>query len=334
MLTLYSKSTTMKESIFISDPVYGEREVKSPVLIELIDSQPLQRLKRINQFGIPDEFYHKENFSRFDHCTGVMFLLEHLGASEEEQAAGLLHDVSHMAFSHLYDWVVDDYTKPGGTESRQDDIHVDFIRNSEIPDILQTHGYNVDHLTNYHHFGLLERDSPDLCADRVDYSLREFPSDTAKKIYQGLTTYDDQIVCNNLETAQVFGREFLNLQMDHWGGYEALVRYHLFSGVLKRALEQEIIGLPDFSIDDGHIVDKLKHSSDSQIQKMLQFLRQKHLTQPNEGVRVFKKFRFIDPPFLTDEGLKRLSEHDDEYKQALNQAREKNNQGLLVPNLI
>lgn len=324
----------MKESIFINDPVYGKRGVKSPMLIELINSQPLQRLKRINQFGIPDEFYHKKNFSRFEHCTGVMFLLEHLGASEAEQAAGLLHDVSHMAFSHLYDWVVDDYTKPGCTESRQDDNHVDFIRNSEIPAILQSHGYEVGHITNYHHFGLLERDSPDLCADRVDYSLREFSPATAKKIYQGLTTFDGQIVCSNLETAQVFGREFLILQMEHWGGYEALVRYHLFSRVLKRALEQEIIGLPDFSIDDGHIVDKLKHSPDTQIQKMLQFLRQKHPSQPNEGVKVFKKFRFIDPPFLTDCGLKILSEQDNEYKQALNQAREKNNKGSLVPNLI
>ncbi|HUB93002.1 MAG TPA: HD domain-containing protein [Verrucomicrobiae bacterium] len=87
----------------IDDRVYGSAEVNSNVLLDLINSQPVQRLKGIAQFGIPDEFYHKQNYSRYEHSVGVMILLQRLGASEEEQIAGLLHDVSHTAFSHVID---------------------------------------------------------------------------------------------------------------------------------------------------------------------------------------------------------------------------------------
>lgn len=70
----------------------------------------MQRLKGISQFRIPDKYYFKDNYSRFEHSIGVMVLLGKLGASQEEQIAGLLHDVSHKAFSHVYDWVVVDYS--------------------------------------------------------------------------------------------------------------------------------------------------------------------------------------------------------------------------------
>lgn len=44
--------------MILNDKIYGKVEVKSPVMIELIKSAPMQRLKKISQFGVPDEFYH------------------------------------------------------------------------------------------------------------------------------------------------------------------------------------------------------------------------------------------------------------------------------------
>ena len=123
----------------------------------------MQRLKSIAQFGIPDKYYHLKNFSRFEHCVGVMMLLKKLGATEEEQIAGLLHDVSHTAFSHVVDWVVGE----GKTEDFQDEQHKNYIFSSSIPQILKQYSYDPERITDYHNFGLLEREVPDLCADRV-----------------------------------------------------------------------------------------------------------------------------------------------------------------------
>ena len=53
----------------INDNVYGEEEIREQVLIDLINSKEIQRLKGISQFGIPEEYYHMLCFSRYDHSA-------------------------------------------------------------------------------------------------------------------------------------------------------------------------------------------------------------------------------------------------------------------------
>src|SRR5205807_2656177 len=139
-----------------------------PVLEKLINSPSMQRLKKIKQSGLPKSLYIE--FDRFEHSIGVMLILRILGASLEEQIAGLLHDVSHTAFSHLIDWVMGDTLK----EDFQDKNHKKFIKSSEIPKILERYGFDVKRVIKIKSFPLLEQPSPNLCAYRVDYALREF----------------------------------------------------------------------------------------------------------------------------------------------------------------
>lgn len=109
--------------MIVEDSVFGKFEVKEPVLIELLNSKAMQRLKMISQVGIPDKYYSYGCGSRYEHSLGVLFLLKKLDASLEEQVAGLLHDVSHTAFSHVADWVFG--TKEN--ENYQDDNHLDVL---------------------------------------------------------------------------------------------------------------------------------------------------------------------------------------------------------------
>ncbi len=320
---------TPENTLIQHDQIYGESRIDIPVAIDVIRSATFQRLKRINQYGVPDEFYHLPNFSRYEHSIGVMLLLKHLGASEEEQLAGLLHDVSHKAFSHVYDWVAGSAKH----EDSQDKGHMQYIENSELAAILSAHGYKVEKITDYHRFGLLERESPDLCADRVDYALRELKPELAREIFKGLTVFNGQIVCKNLQRAAKFGRAFLKLQVEHWGGYEAVVRYHIFSGILKLALEKGIITPENFMTDDDFVTTKLKESGDEEISRKLNFLRQKPLPKTKEGITVHKKFRYIDPLFINNGKLLRLSEADEKFLETLEKAREENLKGVIVPNI-
>src|SRR3989338_3104441 len=90
----------------ISDKIYGRFTVTEPVLIELIKSKPLRRLKGIDNRGAWAFHYSSPgSLSRYDHSLGVMLLLKKFCADPEEQIAGLLHDVSHTAFSHVADFV-------------------------------------------------------------------------------------------------------------------------------------------------------------------------------------------------------------------------------------
>jgi HD superfamily phosphohydrolase len=217
--------------MIINDEIYGKIKINSPVLIELIKSQPMQRLKKIAQCGIPNQYYFFKGGNRFDHCVGVMLLLKQLGATEEEQVAGLLHDVSHTAFSHVIDWVV----STGETEDYQDNQHAQFINGKEISAILKKYKIDSNRIANYHHyFSLLEKNIPDLCADRVDYALDEFPPAVSKRLVKALIVKGNGIVFKDEKNALVFAQNYLKRQMAHWGSYEAVVRYSILAKILKK----------------------------------------------------------------------------------------------------
>ena len=116
----------------IDDRVYGKIQVTEPVLLEIMQSQPVQRLKGIYQAGISIRAIPKLTVTRFEHSVGVMYLLQKLGASVEEQIAGLLHDVPHTAFSHVVDYVF---------RSKEHDFHEKFhekiITESGVPIVLK-----------------------------------------------------------------------------------------------------------------------------------------------------------------------------------------------------
>ncbi len=318
----------------IKDKVYGTKSISEPILLELLRTPSVRRLKGISQYGIPDRYYHRENYSRFDHSIGVMLLLRILGATLEEQVAGLLHDLSVPAFSHVTDWLFGDGKK--GIEDYHDKLHNEFVLKTEIPSILKKHGFVLERILDESNFTLLENKIPDLCADRVDYALREFkcwPKLNALKVsLSGLINYNGEIVFNNPKSAKAFASNFLDLQTLHWGGSEAVLRYNVFSKTLQTALDKNIISESDFYKDEKHILKRLERSKNNDIKEWLVILRSKKVVYPNEHrkERVYKKFRHVNPKVLTDNKLMRLSETDKAFARLLKKHRTINKRGLLV----
>lgn len=60
-----------------------------PILAELIQTKPLQRLKNIHQRGASYLVNLNWNVTRFDHSIGAVLLIRKLGGSIEKQIAGL-----------------------------------------------------------------------------------------------------------------------------------------------------------------------------------------------------------------------------------------------------
>lgn len=301
--------------MFIQDRIYGNFEIDSPVLIELINSPAVQRLKGINQLGVPQEFYPFQGFTRFEHSIGVMLLLKRLGASEEEQIAGLLHDASHTAFSHVIDFVVKEV---GGDESYQDENHLSILSKTELPEILKKFEYNIETVTDYHLFGLLERPIPDLCADRVDYSLREFSNEIVKECLKQISVREGFIVFLDIKTARLFADSYIERQRLNWGGAIAVNRYYYFAKALRRALELGVIKFEDFSKDDNYIMRLIKDFKDPEFVKIMSALKTMDWDSfPKSERQMEKKVRFVDPLCETQTGLKHLSEIDLDFKRSL-----------------
>ena len=137
----------------IKDPVHGYVYITEPEKT-IIDSYPVQRLRRLRQLAGSEYVYPGANHTRFEHCVGVMYLagkvLENPNvyrAVNDEEAqvariAALLHDVGHGPFSHVFEHLlVKDLDKT------HEDITSWLIEKSEVADRLGRIGYNPQEIS-------------------------------------------------------------------------------------------------------------------------------------------------------------------------------------------
>jgi len=322
--------------MIIEDKIYGKEEINEPVLIDLVNSAAIQRLKEISQFGMPDEYYHIPTFSRFEHSIGVLILLRKLGAALDEQVVGLLHDVSHMAFSHVIDWVIGDPTK----EDHQDKTLLKTIEKTNIKKILERHGFDYKKIADVKSYSLLEQPAPLLCADRVDYSLREIKllhsEQDAEKILKDLKNIDGKIILVSPETAELLARHYINLNKEHWAGNEAKARYYILADILKKAIKEKIISIKDLMKTDKEIIEALNKSDNEEILSGLKLLKNGFCLKKTKkgGIILQKKFRYIDPRFFHNGKIVTLSEFSKDYKEILEKERKRSlirEEFLIIP---
>ncbi|MBM6861716.1 HD domain-containing protein, partial [Clostridium saudiense] len=120
----------------IKDKIYGEFEVED-VLEELINTKVVQRLKNIHQGGAIYLVNPNWNITRYEHSVGTMIFIKMIGGTLEEQIAGLLHDISHTAFSHVVDFALNK-----SNEDYHEEIFERIVESSDIPKIITKYGYD------------------------------------------------------------------------------------------------------------------------------------------------------------------------------------------------
>ena len=135
----------------IKDPVHGYVYITEQEK-QIIDSYPVQRLRRLRQLAGSEYVYPGANHTRFEHSVGVMYLAGRVVANpnisrhvtEEEgeivKLAGLLHDVGHGPFSHVFEHLLDK-EKNGKTH---EDMTLWLIQKSELGDILKKNGFKPE----------------------------------------------------------------------------------------------------------------------------------------------------------------------------------------------
>lgn len=133
----------------IKDPVHGYVYITEQEK-EVIDSFPVQRLRRLRQLAGAEYVYPGANHTRFEHSVGVMFLAgrvvenpniaEHISLEEAEMVkiAALLHDVGHGPFSHIFEHLL--AKKLDG--KTHEDMTSWIVKDSELGDTLSEIGYN------------------------------------------------------------------------------------------------------------------------------------------------------------------------------------------------
>ena len=318
----------------INDSIYGEFEVEK-IFEELINTKEVQRLKNIHQGGACYLVNPKWNISRYDHSVGTMLFIRMMGGSIEEQIAGLLHDISHTAFSHVIDFVLDNIE-----DSYHEDIFEKIVEKSDIPRILTDYGYDYkDIIYNQDRWTILERSAPALCADRVDYTLRDmytygYISLTAiKRFLEDLAIVDDEIVIKSIAGAEWFVNTYYKEVIGFFMNPLNVYSNDRLSKAVKLALSLKEITLEDLSEDDNYVFNLLKNSKSKEISKLLKELN--HDVQVIESdeeydIHQVNKFRIIDPTVVIN-GLKYKASERSRLVEVMNeQAIEKSKKGLFV----
>jgi uncharacterized protein len=314
--------------------LYGDFDVHEPVLIELFQSNVIERIKHVRQYGV-SYFIDPalSEYSRYEHCIGVWALLRRNGASLNEQIAGLLHDVSHTVFSHVGDRLFGHLNQE---HSYQDNIHAWYLSKQGIDAVLAKHGIELESImpdSGAHR--MLEQPLPDICCDRYEYNLQAgrltgmLDQKDIMAIVDDLTFQSGKWVFNDKALAKKFALVSLYNTEYTWGSvYSDALPDMWTAEALSRAIEKGILTFDDihFSTDDA-VWNILTKSDDSTIASCIEKIlgykkkfvfasRQKH------DQIITTKFRGIDPLVKTDNGFERLTALDDDYKAEYERVKE------------
>jgi HD superfamily phosphohydrolase len=246
----------------IKDSVHDHIEVEG-VARDLLDTPPVQRLRRIKQLGPAHLVYPSANHTRFEHSLGVYHLaceaLDHLNVqgkrAERVKAAAILHDVGHAPYSHTIEEVVHRHTG-----KYHDDVH-EILADGRVGEILREYDHDpatvADLIAGDGKLGQLV--AGELDVDRMDYLVRDahhtgVPYGTIDhaRLVRELTLVDGELVLaeGNVPTAEslLLARALMN---------PTVYNHHvtrICRGILQRASER-LLAASDVTADELRRMD-------------------------------------------------------------------------------
>ncbi len=320
--------------MIIKDEIYGIVEIDS-VLEELLNTKAVKRLKNIHQGGASYLVNSKWNVTRYDHSVGVMILIRIMGGSIEEQIAGLLHDISHTAFSHVID-----LSLKYSNEDYHEKIFLKVIEKSDIPTVLERYGFNYkDILLNEEKWTILEKKAPDLCADRIDYTLRDMFADEKiskediRKFMNSLIIFNGEIVINSLDMAIWFTELYYKEVIDYFMNPLNVYACDRLAKAIKLAIDSGEISLEDVMKTDDEVIGMLEKSNIDEVKNIISSLhdRVKLIENKKEWDIVSKnKIRLIDPKVYNEGKVFRISEKSNYIKILNDKAYSRAKEGTYI----
>ena len=298
--------------MMIQDHIYGSVAVHEPVLLDLLQTQAVRRLDGVYQHGVSALVGVTSRTSRLEHSIGAMLLVRRLGATLAEQIAALLHDISHTAMSHVIDYV---YARHDA-QSYHDEMKAWYVAQSDLPAVLARHGYDWQAVLHEEAFALLEQPAPALCADRLDYFLRDgrdlgvLAARDLPTILAHLVIGDGRIAVDDVAVARLLAYGYLAADDASWSNFREVGLYEMTAQALRLALTRRIITDADIWGTDAALWQTLQQSDDPTLRYYLRFVTDTTHFVRNAVAPTFTvttKIRTIDPDVVQGGQLVRYS---------------------------
>lgn len=239
-----------------NDEIYGPIFL-DPVITELMETSPFQRLKHIHQGGGIFLVDPTQRQNRYDHSLGVYHLVARFGGSLQERTMALLHDISHTAFSHVGDYVLG-YAE----EDYHESIFNKTLSHPAIQRVLEKYGLTdiFDHMGEY---TLLEQPLPAICADRIDYTLRDLyhagiiDQVAIKAFLDDVQNQGGKLVIASKTAADWFSLHYRVLNEQYFRRADYLFANHQLTELLKEAIAGGGLLKEDLLLNDLEVMAKL-----------------------------------------------------------------------------
>lgn len=174
-------------------------------LDEYINTRELQTQKYISvSCGMiyTDLFSSKVFYSSLAHSIAVALIVWNFTHDKKQTLAALFHDIATPAFKHCIDMMNGDYLKQESTEG----LTTEFIKRSDdVMKLLERDGIKLEEINDYHIYPIADNDTPQLSADRLEYSLSN-----GYLVYNALTLDDIAEIYNDIEIQK---NEFGEIEM-------------------------------------------------------------------------------------------------------------------------
>lgn len=281
----------------IFDPVHREYEL-GPEIVDIINTKIFQRLRRLRQLGTAHWVWLGATHTRFEHSISVAYLAGLLAQSLQRQQAelnitnrqivlvqmaGLLHDVGHGPFSHLFDdvFLKDTHSKMAHHEQRSVALVGRLLKESE-------NEYSTEEIAfvqamispkqgqKSFFYDIVANMDSHLDVDKLEYIKRDaracglsqggFDTDTMR-IINAARVINDRI-CYHQKVYEDIYNVFQTRYRLHTTVYRhpAVVAIHyMVSDALRLSglpLENSIHDLDSFCRYDDTILDLIRHSQD------------------------------------------------------------------------
>ncbi|ETS80872.1 hypothetical protein PFICI_08401 [Pestalotiopsis fici W106-1] len=300
--------SSANDQVIIEDQIYGQFTVTEPVLVELLRSPAVVRLAGVHQHGISGLLRLTPPVSRMEHSVGAFLLVRLVGGAVDEQVAGLLHDISHTAMSHVVDFAL---SAPG--EGSFHEVHkMRYVMKTQIPEILARHGFTDLRPLEEVLYPLVEQDAPHLCADRLDYGLRDavgfghMSLEDAQSVLKSLKAVPSSshpkriLVLQDPQLALALAKAYMACDKEVWGNTAHGDIYIRTANLMKTLIRNGSVHEDElWTLSDAEFWIRMRQAADAEGQKAMDRLETEGL--PDEkGLPLPRsaKVRTIDPDML------------------------------------
>ena len=280
----------------IIDPIHDFVRVYDNEL-KIIDTPIFQRLRRIRQLSGAHLIYPGAQHTRFEHSLGVMHIASMAGQVLAEKGvvssddiqnlrlAGLLHDIGHGPFSHLFEEIFEEKRKIS-----HEDLGRDIILKTEIGDIISKNGFDKKLITKLA-FGdsklqfMNEIISGVLSADIMDYLLRDgyFTGAEHAKIDHHRLTHSLDVYKNKLALDKSSLVNFETMMISRYQMFKAVYFHKTVRAGEVMLLEAMDLAEGELGLSSMNLDEYLQLSDDVILAKLL------NLPEHNSKLKASKK---------------------------------------------